>query len=68
MISFTKKKNKGLVTDTEELSKILSNLPSLIIVKKTNVMTINFILDKINKYGLNSLTIEEKVFLENQSK
>jgi hypothetical protein len=41
-------------------------MDTIVLAKKEVVMDVDSILDKITKYGIASLTVSEKVFLDGQ--
>ncbi len=68
IIAHTSKKDKS-ITYTDTLGEILQKItPVDPIVKKEKVMDVDTILDKIGKYGVDSLSINEKAFLDKSIK
>jgi len=64
IIAFTTKKNKEVVY-TSALTEMLSSITPITIVKEPVMLTVDGILDKIGKYGIGSLSVNEKAFLDN---
>jgi hypothetical protein len=63
IIAFTTKKNKEIIVYTPYLDEEMSKIEPFII-ENSYVMTVDSILDKICKYGIETLTENEKKFLE----
>ena len=67
LIAYTTKKDKETVVLVKEFTKDLLNIKPLEL-KKNSKMDLDSILDKISKFGKNSLKEKELSFLENLSK
>jgi hypothetical protein len=70
LVAFTYKKNKDEIVIADVFTDSLKSIPSVVVEKKQPLseMTIDNILDKISKYGIESLSINEKNFLDDISK
>lgn len=66
-IAFTTKKDKNKIVYTEKLSEMLKSVESVVFVKEPKAMTVDSILEKIGKYGIETLTPIEKNFLDNSN-
>lgn len=66
MVSYTTKKNKQEVVFTDFYRQALLGIQPLELPKKEIVYSVDSILDKISKYGIESLTESEKIFLNSQ--
>lgn len=66
LVAFCHTSIKGEVKFTVEYVQFLKNLKSIDIKKEKTELDLDKILDKIIKGGLDSLTFQEKEFLENQ--
>lgn len=66
-IAFTKNKDKNSIEYTAYFRDALKAIPSEII-RDAHFMSVDNILDKINAYGIESLTTQERNFLKNSSK
>lgn len=64
VIAYCTKKNSEIQIGHEYMEK-LSTMEAFVIPKKVKVLNLDGILDKISKSGINSLTNEEKYFLDN---
>ena len=66
LVAFTYKKNKDEIVIANVFTNSLKSIPSVTIEKKqpNSEMTVDNILDKISKYGIESLSINEKNFLD----
>jgi hypothetical protein len=70
-IAWTKSPNKKEVCFSQNYSSFLKDMKSLSFIhveQSTSNYNIDNILDKISVYGINSLTVSEKQFLDNSSK
>lgn len=67
VIAFTTKKNKDIVQYTTYLGEVLLSMESTEVEKTPIEMNIDNILDKISKYGIDSLSVNEKKFLDENS-
>lgn len=65
-IAFTTKSNKDKVVYTSNFDKMLLSITPMTFVKEPKEMTIDGILDKISKYGIESISENEKLFLNSQ--
>jgi len=70
LIAFTYKSNKDEIVIADTFTNSLKSIPSVTAKKKQPKfeMTIDNILDKISKYGIESLSINERNFLDENSK
>lgn len=70
LIAFTNKSNKDEVVIADIFMELLKSIPSVTIEKKQPKieLTVDNILDKISKYGIESLSVNEKKFLDVNSK
>jgi len=59
--------DKKLIQISEDFVVYLRDMNSITPKKKSISFTIDEILDKINQYGIDSLTYQEKQFLKNNS-
>jgi hypothetical protein len=66
VLAFTTKKNKETIVYTPSLDEEISKIVPFTI-EEPSVMTVDSILDKINKYGIETLTKTEIDFLEKNS-
>jgi hypothetical protein len=66
VIAYTTKKDKNKVEYTKHYSDLLLSLTPFSIEKEPKEMDVDTILDKISRYGIESLSINEKTFLDNQ--
>lgn len=64
-IAFTMKGGKDKIHYTKEFTNDLSNMDSFELVKEPIVMNVDSILEKISKFGISSITTEEKEFFDN---
>ena len=64
-VAFTTKKDKSTMNYTSSFTEMLKNIESLDFVKEPKEMNLDSILDKISKYGIDSLSLNEKSFLDN---
>ncbi len=67
VIAFTTKKNKEIVY-TSVFTEALKSIEPVVMIKEPKEMTVDTILDKISKYGVASLTVNEKKFLDENYK
>ena len=67
VIAYTTKKDKDTVKYTKYYTETLLSLESIDIEKEPKEMNVDSILDKISKYGINSLSVNEKKFLDENS-
>ena len=70
VIGYTLKSNPDEIIFTEDLVEKLKAIESLQMPKKqrnTGPLSVDTILDKISKWGIESLTESEKTFLDNSS-
>lgn len=65
LVAFTTKKISKMIY-TDEYMDALSKIEPIKVPKKEVTLTVDGILDKIGKYGMESLSESEKRFLENQ--
>jgi hypothetical protein len=65
LVAFTTKKITKMIY-SDEYMDYLSKMDTIVLAKKEVVMDVDSILDKITKYGIASLTVSEKVFLDGQ--
>ncbi len=67
LVAFTYKRRKDEIVIADVFNEHLRSIPSVVVEKKQPLseMTIDSILDKISKYGIESLSINEKNFLDN---
>lgn len=65
-IAFTTKSNKDKVVYTSNFDEVLNSITPLVLVKEPKEMTVDGILDKISKYGIESISNTEKDFLNSQ--
>ncbi len=68
IVAFTTKKDKNKVVYTKAYTEILLGITSLEIVKEPVQLEMDSVLEKISKYGIESLSKLEKDFLDNLSK
>ena len=67
IIAYATKQFKDNIFMTDSFMNDLDNIKPVEMIKKDpKPLTVDFILDKINKYGVESLNESEKRFLENQ--
>jgi len=66
-IAFTTKKDKNTIVYTANLSELLKSINPVVIVKEPKSMSVDVILEKISKYGIETLTSDEKNFLDNSN-
>jgi hypothetical protein len=66
VIAYTTKKDKKTILYTEDMRTMLDSMESVNVVKqpKTIILSVDRILDKISKYGVESLHVNEKKFLD----
>lgn len=66
LVAFTYKSNKDEVVIADVFTDLLKSVTPIIIEKKQPKieMTVDNILDKISKYGIESISINEKKFLD----
>lgn len=64
-IAYSVKGDKNVYMSDEFLSEITKIKP-ILLVKKVKELNLDSILDKINEYGIASLSTNEKLFLDNQ--
>lgn len=67
IIAYTMKKNDKIFY-TNLMDDFLSSMKEVEIVKQPKELTVDSVLEKISKYGIDSLTDYEKDFLDNSSK
>lgn len=70
IIAFTTKKNKNKLVYTDLYTDTLKSIKPLSLFKETKVprvMNVDTILDKIGKYGIESMSEDEKKFLDSKS-
>ena len=67
IIAYTTKEDKE-ITYTNAFTKVLSRMDSVEIVKEPVQFDVDVILEKISKWGMDSLKSDEKDFLDNLSK
>jgi hypothetical protein len=68
IVAFTTKKDKTRIVYTDTYKDMLLNMESFEIVKQPIQLDIDTVLEKITKYGIDSLSVLEKDFLDNLSK
>ena len=68
VVAFTTKKNKTKIIYTDVLDDLLLKSGSFELTKRPVKLDTDSILEKISKYGIDSLLKEEKEFLDNLSK
>lgn len=66
-IAFTTKKDKNKIVYTEKFSEMLKSIEPVVFVKEPKAMTVDSILEKISKYGIETLTVSEKNFLDSSN-
>lgn len=66
VIAFTTKEDRNTIQYTNFYTEKLSSIKPLALVKEPKQMNVDSILDKISKYGIESISKEEKVFLDGQ--
>lgn len=66
IIAYSRKEFKGSIFMTEVFMTELENVKPVEMIKQPKVLTVDSILDKIAKYGVESLNENEKNFLGNQ--
>jgi hypothetical protein len=66
LIGYCHQDYKKIVNITEDFITHLKNMNSITFINNTQ-LSIDSILDKINQFGLDSLTYKEKEFLKNNS-
>lgn len=66
LIAFTTKKISKMIY-TDEYMEALSKIQPIEMPKKQIILSVDYILDKISKYGIESLTESEKTFLKDQN-
>ena len=66
LVAFTYKKNKDVIVIADVFTNSLKSITPVVIEKKQPKveMTVDNILDKISKYGIESISISEKRFLD----
>ncbi len=64
-IAYSVKGDSNVYMSDEFLSD-LTKIKPIVLVKKIKELDLDSILDKINEYGMTSLSINEKLFLNNQ--
>jgi hypothetical protein len=66
LVAFTYKKNKDEIVIADVFTDLLKSVTPIILEKKQPKieMTVDNILDKISKYGIESISINEKNFLD----
>jgi hypothetical protein len=67
IIAYTMKKNDKIFY-TESINNFLSSMKEVEMIKQPKELTVDSVLEKISKYGIDSLTNSEKDFLDNFSK
>jgi hypothetical protein len=68
IVAFTTKKDRERVIYTDVYDKMLLGIDPLEIVKEPVQLELDSVLEKITKYGIDSLNKNEKEFLDNLSK
>ena len=68
IIAFTTKRNKTRIVYTDTYDTELSGLKSIELIKEPIQLEMDSVLEKITKYGIDSLNKNEKEFLDNLSK
>jgi hypothetical protein len=65
LVAFTYKKSKDEIVIADVFNDLLKSIDPIVIEKQPKLeMTVDNILDKISKYGIESLSINEKNFLD----
>lgn len=67
IIGYCHSMDRKLIQISEDFVLYLRDMNSITSKKKINTFTIDDILDKINQFGIESLTYQEKKFLDNNS-
>ena len=67
IVAFTTKRDKNRVVYTDVFDKLLLEMKSIEIVKEPVQLEMDTVLEKITKYGIDSLSKNEKEFLDNLS-
>lgn len=67
VIAFTTKKDKDAIQYTTYFNELLTSITPIELSKAPIEMSVDTILDKISKYGVDSLTTNEKKFLDGNS-
>lgn len=68
IIAYTTKKNKREIVYTDYIENVLSEMKPIEVKKEPVQLTVNSVLEKITKYGIDSLSDNEKDFLNDYSK
>ena len=65
LVAFTYKKSKNEIVIADVFTDLIKTIPSVTIEKQPKLeLTVDNILDKISKYGIDSLSMNEKNFLD----
>jgi hypothetical protein len=67
MVGYCHSSDKKLIQISEDFIENLKNMNSITFKKKEYILTVDSILDKINQFGIESLTKQEEEFLKNNS-
>lgn len=68
IVAFTTKRDKNRIVYTDVYDTVLSKMKTFEIVKEPIQLNLDTVLEKITKYGIDSLSKNEKKFLDNLSK
>jgi hypothetical protein len=66
IVCFISKMTGDKIVYTDEYEKSLLDMKPIEVPKKVKILTVDSILDKINKWGIESLNESERKFLESQ--
>ena len=67
IIAYTTKKNPEVIIGSAFI-KMLNEIDAMPLIKKERVLNVDYLLEKISKYGISSLKKDEKDFLDNLNK
>jgi len=68
VVAYTTKKDKDTIVYTNIFGEKLKSINPVDLPKKEKFMDVDTILDKIGKYGVESLSVNEKAFLDKSIK
>ena len=68
IVAFTTKRDKNRIVYTDVYDNMLLGMKSFEIIKEPVQLEMDTVLEKISKYGIDSLSKNEKKFLDNLSK
>jgi hypothetical protein len=66
-IAFTNKKDRNKIHYTDVFTEMLKAIEPTVFVKEPKAMSVDSLLEKVSKYGIDSLSVNEKNFLDNSN-